>query len=211
MLDEKESRAALMSALTTEHFVLQTAANATVSEAAARSSLYVFTLSSSLVAMGFASRSREVLVPLIAIVLPGLFLLGVFTVVRLVDTALWNMRFLAGIARIRSYYRTLTPEAAVYFSADRGRGPDSLRLGPLVAFLTTSASMIAFVNSIVAGAGVALLAADTLSGETTFALLLGVAAALVFMTAFLAYPRWRFRIFELEEKRNEANTVIKKG
>jgi hypothetical protein len=38
-MDEKHSHAAFMSALTTEHFDLQTAANATVSEAAARSSL----------------------------------------------------------------------------------------------------------------------------------------------------------------------------
>ena len=88
-MDEKESQA-FMSALTTEHFALQTAANATVSDAAARSSLYVFALSSSLVAIGFASRSREVFMPFIAVVLPGVFLLGVFTVVRLVDSALAN-------------------------------------------------------------------------------------------------------------------------
>src|SRR5688500_19087582 len=116
-MDEQQSHAAFMSALTTEHFVLQTAANATVSEAAARSSLYVFSLSSSLVAMGFASRSREVFVPFIAIVLPAVFVLGLLTVLRLVDTALENMQYLAGIARIRGYYRTLSPEARVFFAA----------------------------------------------------------------------------------------------
>jgi hypothetical protein len=201
-VDEKESHSAFMSALTTEHFALQTAANATVSEAAARSSLYVFALSSSLVAMGFASRSREIFVPFIAIVLPGLFLLGVVTVVRLVDTALSNMRFLAAIARIRSHYRTIMPEAAKFFAVHHRR-PDSFRLGRLVAFLTTSASMIAFVNSIVAGVGVALLAGDRLGGKTTLALVFGGAAAVVLMAAFLAYQRWRFRVFELEEAREE--------
>jgi hypothetical protein len=74
------------------HFVVQTAANATVSDAAARSSLYVFSLSSSLVAWGFASQSREVFVPFTAIVLPAIFVLGVFSILRLVDTALENMR-----------------------------------------------------------------------------------------------------------------------
>jgi len=143
-----------------------------------------------------------VFVPFIALVLPGLFMLGVFTVVRLVDTALANMRFLAGIARIRSYYRTLTPEAAVFFAADASRVPDSLRLGPLIAFLTTSASMIAFVNSLIAGTGVALLAGDFLSAGTAFALLLGV-AAVVLMATFLGYQRWRFHLFELEEPRDE--------
>ena len=171
-MDEKQSHAAFMSALTTEHFVLQTAANATVSDAAARSSLYVFSLSSSLVAMGFASRSREVFVPFIAIVLPAIFVLGVLTVMRLVDTALENMRCLAGIARIRRYYRTLSPEAAVYFAARHGRWPEghsdpALRLGPLMAFLSTSATMIAFINSVVAGVGIALFAGDRLGTDRT--------------------------------------------
>jgi hypothetical protein len=49
----EEQRSALMTALSTEHFVLQTAASSTISESAARSSLYVFSLSNSLVAMGF--------------------------------------------------------------------------------------------------------------------------------------------------------------
>ena len=191
-----------MSALTTEHFVLQTAANATVSEAAARSSLYVFALSSSLVAVGFASRSREVFVPFITIVLPAIFVLGVFTVMRLVDTALENMRCLAGIARIRRYYRTLSPDAAQYFAARHGRWPEghsdpSLRLGPLMAFLSTSASMIAFINSVIAGVGVALLSGDLLGADlTVWAISLGVALAVALNVAFVAYERWRFRIFE---------------
>jgi hypothetical protein len=123
-MDDKPAHAAFMSALTTEHVVLQTAASATVADAAARSSLYVFSLSSSLVAVGFASRSREVFVPFIAIVLPAIFVLGVFTVMRLVDTALENMHCMVGIARIRGYYRTLSPEAATYFAARHGRWPE---------------------------------------------------------------------------------------
>jgi hypothetical protein len=41
----------VMSALVTEHFVLQSAASTTISEASARASLYVFSLSSALVAI----------------------------------------------------------------------------------------------------------------------------------------------------------------
>jgi hypothetical protein len=206
---EKQSHAAFMSALTTEHFVLQTAANATVSDAAARSSLYVFSLSSSLVAMGFASRSREVFVPFIAIVLPAIFVLGVLTVIRLVDTALENMQCLAGIARIRRYYRTLSPEADLYFAARHGRWPEAhsdpaLRLGRLMAFLSTSASMIAFINSVVGGVGIALFAGDRLGAdETALAMWLGVALAGALIAAFIAYERWRFRVFERAEPSEE--------
>jgi hypothetical protein len=60
-MDDKERHSAFMSALVTGHYVLH--ATATVSEAAARASLYVYSLSSALVAIGFASRSSEVFWP----------------------------------------------------------------------------------------------------------------------------------------------------
>jgi hypothetical protein len=202
MMDDKERQTAFMSALVTEHFVLQTAASATVSEAAARASLYVFSLSSCLVAMGFASGSRETFRPFAAAVLPALFVLGLFTIVRLVDTGIENQQFLRGIARIRGYYRTLTPEAAVYFSAESGRWPDVRAMAPLwsgsvLAFLTTAASMIAFINSIVAGTGVTLLANTVLGGDRIgLAMWPGVAAATVLMAVFIVYQRWRYRSAE---------------
>src|SRR5215212_2339601 len=104
-MDEPSQRPALLSALTTEHFVLQTATGTTYTEASARSSLYVMALSSSLVAMGFVASSPDVFVPFAATVLPALFLLGLFTVARLVETGLESMHCLAGIARIRAFYR----------------------------------------------------------------------------------------------------------
>lgn len=210
-MEESERHAAFMSALITEHSVLQAAASATVADAAARSSLYVFSLSSSLVAMGFAAQSREVFLPFVAAVLPALFVLGVFTTIRLVDSAVENMQYLLGIARIRSYYRTLTPEAAVYFAAERGRWPEArsapaLQMGRLVAFFTTTASMIAFINSVVAGAGVTLLAANLLGeGRTRLALGLGAAAAVCLMAASLAFQRWRFSMYRPEISREEGS------
>ena len=201
-MDDKERQTAFMSALVTEHFVLQAAASATVSEAAARASLYVFSLSSSLVAMGFASRSPETFHPFAAAVLPALFILGLFTIVRLVDTGIENQHFLRGIARIRGYYRTLTPEAAIFFSAERGRWPEArsappLWSGILIAFLTTAASMIAFINGIVAGTGVTLLANGVLGADQIgLPVCLGVAATVVLMAVFLAYQSWRYRSAE---------------
>jgi hypothetical protein len=178
-MSDKQTGAAFISALTTEHFVLQTAASATVADAAARSSLYVFSLSSSLVAVGFASRSHEVFVPFIAIVLPAIFMLGPFTVMRLVDTALENMRCMVGIARIRRYDRTLSPQAATLFSARHGRWPEGQS------------------DPVVAGVGVALLAGERLGPDQTgLAMSLGVALAGGLTAAFVAYERWRFRVFD---------------
>jgi hypothetical protein len=173
-------------------------ASSTVSDAAARSSLYVFALSSFLVSLGFIAQSPDLVGPFMAVVMPGLFLLGIFTIVRLVDTALENNQYLAGIARIRAYYRTLTPDAAEYFSAETGRWPEtttspSLGLGVAVAFLGTTATMIAFINSVVAGAGIALVVrVITGPGGVALGLVCGAASAVLLMSAFYLFQRWRF-------------------
>ena len=189
--------AAFISALTTEHFVLQTAASSTINEAGARSSLYVFTLSSSLVAMGFMSQATEAFMPFVAAVIPAIFVLGVFTVVRLVDTTVENMQYLANIARIRRVYRTLSPAAAEIFAPATGRWPEvtsppSHALGELLAFFGTTASMIAVVNNVVAGAGVTLLVHVALGGATGIALACGAALTATLTALFLVYERWRF-------------------
>jgi hypothetical protein len=192
-----EPSTALMSALTTEHFVLQTAASATINEAGARSSLYVFTLSSSLVAMGFMAQSTTAFMPFVAAVIPAVFVLGVFSVVRLVDTTVENMQYVAGIARIRRFYRTLSPEAAELFAPATGRWPEvtsppSHALGPLLAFFGTTASMIAVINNVVAGAGVALLVHVVLGGRTGVAIACGAATTAALTALFIVYERWRF-------------------
>ena len=197
-MDQKESPPPFMSALTTEHFVLQGALSANTSEVGTRASLYLFSLSSSLVALGFASQSPELFGPFVAIVLPAVFILGLFTAVRLVDSNLEGMLFLNDIARIRKYYRTLAPEAEEQFSVESGRWPENqawpaLQMGRFVGFLTTTASMVAFINSIVAGVGVALLAGRLLrENQTLLGSLIGAAVALVLMAAFLAYQKWRY-------------------
>lgn len=192
-----DDRALLLSALTTEHFVLQTAASSTISEAAARSSLYVFSLSSALVAMGFTAQTG-VFLPFVSAVLPAVFVLGLFTVVRLVDTVLENMEYLAGIARIRAHYRALAPEAGELFAARHGRWPEridtpSLRMGNVAAFLGTTASMVAMINSVVAGAGVALAVHHGLGGNLGWALGSGALVVVGLTMAFVRYQQACFK------------------
>ena len=200
-MQDNHGQSAFLSALNTEYFVLQGATSANVSESAARASIYIMALSSFLVAMGFASRSDESFVPLVAAVLPGLFVLGLFTVIRLVDLNGHYLQHLAGMARIRAYYRELTPEAAGYFGPEETRLPreviPSLQLGTGIAFLTTSSTMVASINNIVGGAGIALLARWLLGPDRTlFAVLIGVAGAGALTAAFLAFQKWRFSMFE---------------
>jgi hypothetical protein len=190
----------VLTALTTEHFVLQTAINGTISETSSRASLYLVTLSSSLVAMGFVAGSREVLLPFVATVLPAVFLLGVFTVLRLVDAALEITGYMAGISRIHGFYRTLGPEAERYFAPRFGRWPEVpveaipvFKLGTVVAHLTTNASMLAITNSFVAGAGVTLLVSNLSGGGIVPGLLAGAGTAALLIILFYRYQAWRYR------------------
>ena len=198
-MNEDVKQSAIISALTTEHFVLQTAASATVTEAAARSSLYVFALSSSLVAIGFTSQVEGVFFIFTVSVLTAVFLIGLVTIVRLVDTAVENLGYLTGIARIRRYYRTLTPDASVHFAEGTGRWPEeknppSQIHGRIGSLLGTTAAMIALVNSFVAGALVTLGVGEMLGREhSAAALSCGVGAAVSLIVGFLLYQRWRFK------------------
>jgi hypothetical protein len=187
----------LLSALTTEHFVLQSAINATVSEASARSTLYMMALSSSLVAVGFMAPESAALMPFLAIVLPTLFVLGLLTVLRLIDTALESQHHLAGIARIHRHYRALSPEAEQVFAPRLQRWPEtvaepSLGLGYFMALLGTSATMIACMNNLVAGTGVALLLVRAFGVEHLPAVFSGLAVFAALSVAFYLFERWRF-------------------
>jgi hypothetical protein len=204
-MDERSQPTALLSALTTEHFVLQTANSATYLEASARSTLYVMALSSSLVAMGFLSGSAGMLIPFTATVLPAVLLLGIFTVARLVETGLESMHYLDGIARIRGYYRTLGPDAARHFAPENGRWPEvespAIRLGSLFAFFGTTASMVAVINNVVAGAGIALLTRVLIpSAPRWMDAAAGVVGALGLTWLFYAYQRWRFSEFVVRSR-----------
>jgi len=200
-MDEQSQRSALLSAITTEHFVLQTANNSTYAEASARSTLYVMALSSALVAMGFVASSTDLLVPFAAISMPAVFLLGIFTIVRLVESALESMQCLTGIARIRGYYRTLGPEAAHHFAAEYGRWPEveppALRFGKALAFFGTTAAMLAVINNVVAGVGIALLT-HLLSPSAPYwvGAAAGIAGALLLTWLFYVFQRWRFNDYD---------------
>jgi hypothetical protein len=192
-----DSDAALIAAVTTEHFVQQTVISTTTNEMASRASMYIMALSSALVATGFVFQSSNILLPFVAAVLPSLFLLGSLTTLRLVDLAAESMQAHIGIARIRAYYRTLGDTAAFQFAQEFGRWPEnnaepSLRTGVILAHLTTAATMIAFVNAVVGASGTCLFV-FYLTGNLALALTLGGGTTISLMTAFYYYQRLRTR------------------
>ncbi|MGW0811182.1 hypothetical protein [Nonomuraea sp. NPDC002799] len=105
-------------------------------------------LSSSLIALGFAAPPSPAFAPMAAALLPALVILGLFTSVRLVDTGLQNILCRSAMARIRRYYRDLSPQAPAYIIAWAGPAEDdavaaaaaTATLGIAASASTTSSS-----------------------------------------------------------------------
>jgi hypothetical protein len=114
-MNDDSRQQAFMSALVTEHFVLQSARGVATSEANGRAALYLTSLTGALVALGFVAQVGEQFDAFAAAVLPALFLLGEFTYVRLLENSIEDWLLQRSIQRIRRYYLALVPEAAAFF------------------------------------------------------------------------------------------------
>jgi hypothetical protein len=75
--------------------VLQSTASSTISESGSRVSIYLSSLASGLVALGFSSSSPHAFASLAFTVLPTVFVVGWFTIVRLTDGLLCDLAFKA--------------------------------------------------------------------------------------------------------------------
>jgi hypothetical protein len=129
-MDEPTRQQAFVTALVTEHFVQGSARAATITESNGRAAIYLSAVSSGLVAFGFLAQGTRQLDPFVAAVLPALFILGIFTFVRLVQTSIEAAVLTLQIQRIRGYYRTLVPEAQQFFDPPAPTMPSRWRWPP---------------------------------------------------------------------------------
>jgi hypothetical protein len=171
-------RQELLTALTTEHFTLQGARAQTASESASRASLYILSVSSTLVALGFigqASQTGEAFHVFALTVLPTLYMLGVFTFVRVVECSAEDFHYGVAINRIRNYYKQIAGDQARLFllsGHDDGRGVFANAAVPpegRTQFFSF-ATVVAVINSVVGGSAIAI-ASGVIAGAS-----LGVAA-----------------------------------
>jgi len=108
-----------------------------------------------------------------------------------------NLVLLGQMQRIRGYYATLVPEAEQFF----GQAAEAERFSAAMAtvglrarpagMLFTGASVIAAINSMVGGVGLALLAAKVASLAAGVALAVGITAAVVLFGLHLLYQQQR--------------------
>jgi hypothetical protein len=182
----------LLTALGTEYFALQGARGQTASEMTGRAALYLATVSSTLIALGFVAGDRSAFVPFAAAVLPSLLILGEFTFIRLVAASIEDLRYLYAIQQIRSYYRGLVPDGLTFFGGITIGDPRvavTRAMGMSPSWLNvvyTAGGMIAAINSILAGIGIALILRDA-------GLVIVIAASCGAITALVIYGlhlRW---------------------
>jgi hypothetical protein len=190
---EPPDRQALLTALTTEHFTLQGARSQTMSESSSRASLYIGAVSSTLVALGFIgqiSQVGETFDTFALTVLPTLYVLGVFTFVRLVECGFEDFRYGVAINRIRSYYIEVAGERANLFllsGHDDGQGVfENMGVRPEGRKQYFSfATVVAVINSVVGGSAVAIALGAFADASLGVAAGVGGAAAAASLFALL--------------------------
>ncbi len=130
----------------------------------ARAALYISAVSSTLVALGFIGQITEVgdafdVFALTA--LPTLYILGLFTFIRVVENGVEDLMLGRAINRIRNYYLELAGEHRRYFMLSGHDDAVGVMQNMGVAlerrqqYFTTGA-MVAVINSVVGGAAIAI-------------------------------------------------------
>jgi hypothetical protein len=181
----------LLTALTTEHFTLQGARSPTVSESASRASLFLFSVSSTLVALGFINQLSTVgdTFQVFALtVLPTLYVLGLFTFVRLVQSVAEDFGYARAINRIRHHYLELAGDRADLFmmsAHDDAIGVLAnmgIRRSTWQAYFTTP-TMVAVINSVVGGGAIAIAVGAVSDAPLAIAAGVGGLVAIVSLAA----------------------------
>jgi hypothetical protein len=200
-MDEGADAHALLTALTTEHFTLQGARSQTVGESAARSSMYLSSVSSTLIALGFVSQvshGGEVFQLFALTVLPTLFFLGVFTFGRLVQSSIEDVRYGRAINRIRHYYLELAGETAPRYFLMSGHDDTrgvlvnmGLEGGSRWQLFFGTAHAVSVVNSVVGAGAVAILLGVTLDLPLAVAAAAGVGFVAGSVAGHFRYDRNR--------------------
>ena len=157
----------LVAIMTTEHYNLQTGRSMTISEANGRASLFVGAVSSGLVALAFVGQIAHLGTAFVVFslaVLPTLFLMGLITFERVLQSGIADMMYARGINRIRHLYLEYAPQMQPYFilSSHDDRegtlGHEAMQTSWVQAFLS-AAGMIAVINSVLVGSFMGLLLA----------------------------------------------------
>ncbi len=198
----------LVSIITTEHYNLQTGRSMTISEANGRASLFLSTVSSTLVALAFVGQIAHLGVAFFVfslVLFPSLLFLGLVTFERVLQSSIEDTIYARGINRLRHLYLEYAPQMEPYFILSKY--DDSLgimtNMGVRGSWWQTFLSMpgmIEVLNSILTGAFIGLLLYAILLGtsgafaQTTFALFICAIGGVVgFLISVVLHQQYQYR------------------
>jgi hypothetical protein len=185
--------------LTTEHWSLLAARNLCYTEAMSRTSIFIASLSSAVIALALVGQATDFGRGFVAfglVLLPVVFFLGVTTVVRLAQVNLEDATWVKGMNRIRHAYLELAPELERYFVTSKHDDERGLLISavatpgpmpPIQPFVAIP-GVVAVVDSVVAGAA-AGIAGHGLDLAVGWTIALAAATALVTLSCFVVWAR----------------------
>jgi len=186
--------------MTTEHFVLQTARSAGITETVGRAAIYLAAVSSGLIALAFVgqlSRLSGAFYVFGLVLLPTLAFVGVATFERAVRNGVEDVQLAGRIDRIRQFYFDAAPQIARYLPPP---GPDASwaiarEAGVSTPFwyqFLTIAGVLAVVDSVLIG-GTIGLAVQAGTGALAASASVGVITGAVALAGHFARQRaiWR--------------------
>lgn len=171
--------------LTTEHWSLLSARTLGYQEMFGRTTIFIGVLSGTVIALALLAQAtrfgRETLAFVAVLFCVSLFI-GLTTFIRCVAINLEDARWVMGMALLRQAYLQIVPELERFFVASvdpraLGYGAPQ-RLGQLGTSLTTTSSVVAALNSMLAGSLAGDLSA-LIGLPLTQSLVLGVGVSLV--------------------------------
>ena len=186
-----DPRPAAVTFVTTEHFTLQGARAATIAESTGRASMFLFSVSGGLVALGLVATASRVGTAFYAfglVLLPTLTFVGFVTFERALQSGMEDLGYARRIALLRGYYFDEAPELISYL--ETVPGPEPLRVlglsagGRWQAFRTVAA-MVAVITAVLAGSAIGLLTAVASEHSLAAALVAGGVVALAALAVMM--------------------------
>jgi hypothetical protein len=191
---EADPRAAAVTFVTTEHFVLQGARAATIAESTGRASMFLGAVSGGLVALGLVATASSVGTAFYAfglVLLPTLAFVGLVTFERVLQSGVEDHGYGRRIALLRGFYFDNAPEIAPYLLSV----PPSERLrvqglgGGRWQGFRTVAGMVAVITAVLAGSTASLAAIEISDHSLAAALTAGAVVALASLVALMRFQR----------------------
>ncbi len=205
----------LVTILTTEHYNLQTGRAMTISETTGRASLFLSTVSSTLVALAFVGQIAKLGVAFFVfslVLFPSLLFLGLVTFERVLQSSIEDTIYARGINRLRHLYLEYAPQMEPYFILSRYDDNQGImtNMGVNRGWWQTFLSMpgmIQVINSILTGAFVGLLLYAILLGtsgdfaQTPYAVIICAIGGIVgFLVSVVLHQRYQLTQWQRADK-----------